>query len=45
MCAGFAVGGPAHQLVNRTDLDVVFVEIGDSTRARRPPIPTTTSKR
>ena len=29
MCAGFPAGGIAHQLVNRTDEDVVFLEIGD----------------
>jgi len=29
-CAGFkATGGPAHQLVNRTTQDVVYLEIGD----------------
>lgn len=29
MCAGFPAGGPAHQLVNRTDREVVYLEIGD----------------
>ncbi len=29
MCAGFAAGGIAHQLVNRTKRDVVYLEIGD----------------
>ena len=29
MCAGFAAGGIAHQLVNRTDREVVYLEIGD----------------
>ncbi|HEU0305717.1 MAG TPA: cupin domain-containing protein [Lysobacter sp.] len=30
MCAGFAAGsGDAHQLVNRSDSDVVYLEIGD----------------
>ncbi|MER2509735.1 cupin domain-containing protein [Amaricoccus sp.] len=29
MCAGFVPGGPAHQLVNVTDADVVYLEIGD----------------
>ena len=29
MCAGFPAGGVAHQLVNRTDRDVVYLEIGD----------------
>jgi uncharacterized cupin superfamily protein len=31
MCAGFAAGGIAHHLVNRTDKDVVYLEIGDRT--------------
>jgi uncharacterized cupin superfamily protein len=31
MCAGFAAGGIAHQLVNRTNRDVVYLEIGDRT--------------
>ncbi|HEY3919990.1 MAG TPA: cupin domain-containing protein [Stellaceae bacterium] len=31
MCAGFAAGGIAHQLVNRTTRDVVYLEIGDRT--------------
>jgi uncharacterized cupin superfamily protein len=29
MCAGFLAGGPAHHLVNRTDEDVYFLEVGD----------------
>jgi uncharacterized cupin superfamily protein len=29
MCAGFAAQGRAHQLVNRTTADVVYLEIGD----------------
>lgn len=29
MCAGFAAGGVAHHLVNRTERDVVYLEIGD----------------
>jgi uncharacterized cupin superfamily protein len=30
MCAGFKAGtGNAHRLVNRTDRDVVFIEVGD----------------
>lgn len=30
MCAGFKCGtGNAHQLVNRTDADVVYLEVGD----------------
>jgi len=31
MCAGFPAGGLAHQLVNRTDRDVVYLEVGDRT--------------
>ena len=31
MCAGFPAQGVAHQLVNRTDRDVVYLEIGDRT--------------
>lgn len=31
MCAGFPAGGVAHHLVNRTDRDVVYLEIGDRT--------------
>jgi uncharacterized cupin superfamily protein len=31
MCAGFPAQGIAHQLVNRTDGDVVYLEIGDRT--------------
>ena len=29
MCAGFPAGGTAHQLVNNSDADVVYLEIGD----------------
>ncbi len=29
MCAGFPAGGPAHHLENRTDGEVVVLEIGD----------------
>jgi uncharacterized cupin superfamily protein len=29
MCAGFPAQGIAHQLVNRTDRDVVYLEVGD----------------
>ena len=29
MCAGFAASGAGHQLVNRTDRDAVYLEIGD----------------
>lgn len=31
MCAGFPAAGRAHQLVNRTGEDVVYLEIGDRT--------------
>lgn len=31
MCAGFPAQGIAHQLVNRTDEEVVYLEIGDRT--------------
>ncbi|HBC07970.1 MAG TPA: cupin [Rhodospirillaceae bacterium] len=31
MCAGFPAGGSAHQLVNRTTADVLYLEIGDRT--------------
>lgn len=31
MCAGFAAGGAAHQLVNRSAADAVILEIGDRT--------------
>jgi uncharacterized cupin superfamily protein len=31
MCAGFPAKGLAHQLVNRTGSDVVYLEIGDRT--------------
>ena len=31
MCAGFPARGVAHQLVNRTDADVVYLEMGDRT--------------
>jgi uncharacterized cupin superfamily protein len=31
MCAGFPAGGIAHQLVNRTDDVVIYLEIGDRT--------------
>jgi uncharacterized cupin superfamily protein len=29
MCVGFAAGGVAHHLVNRTDRKVVIIEVGD----------------
>lgn len=29
MCAGFPAGGPAHHLENRTDRQVVVLEVGD----------------
>lgn len=31
MCAGFPAGGSAHQLINRTDAPVIYLEIGDRT--------------
>jgi uncharacterized cupin superfamily protein len=31
MCAGFPAGGIAHQLVNRTENPVVYLEMGDRT--------------
>ncbi len=31
MCAGFPAGGHAHHLVNRTDTDALYLEIGDRT--------------
>jgi uncharacterized cupin superfamily protein len=31
MCAGFPAAGVAHHLVNRSDRDVVYLEIGDRT--------------
>ena len=31
MCAGFPARGIAHQLVNRTDSDGVYLEVGDRT--------------
>lgn len=30
-CAGFPAGGVAHQLVNRTGEDVIYLEVGDRT--------------
>ncbi|EKD71973.1 MAG: hypothetical protein ACD_46C00043G0003 [uncultured bacterium] len=32
MCAGFIPGSTAHQLVNRTSSDVVYLEVGDRTK-------------
>ncbi len=29
MCAGLPAGGPAHQIVNRTERDAVYLEVGD----------------
>ena len=31
MCAGFAHGGTAHHLINRSQADAVYLEIGDRT--------------
>ena len=33
MCAGFPAGGEAHHLVNQTDKEVVYLEIGDRSAA------------
>ncbi|MFC4272386.1 cupin domain-containing protein [Sneathiella chungangensis] len=30
-CAGFPAAGIAHQIVNRTDMDVLYLEVGDRT--------------
>lgn len=30
-CAGFPAGGTAHQLINRTNSDVLYLEVGDRT--------------
>lgn len=35
MCAGFPAGGTAHHLVNRTDQDVVYLEVGGRTPGDR----------
>lgn len=32
MCAGFPAAGVAHHLVNKSDADVVYLEIGDRTK-------------
>jgi uncharacterized cupin superfamily protein len=32
MCAGFPANGTAHQLVNRTQDEVVYLEVGDRTK-------------
>ena len=34
-CAGFRAGGSAHQLVNRTSSDVVYLEVGDRSAGDR----------
>lgn len=39
MCAGFPAGGLAHHLVNRTDIDAVYLEIGDRTAGDRADYP------
>ena len=31
MCAGFPAGGSAHQIVNRSSAEAVYLEIGDRT--------------
>ena len=40
MCAGFPAAGIAHQLVNRTDREVVYLEIGDRTAGDEGSYPT-----
>jgi uncharacterized cupin superfamily protein len=35
MCAGFPAGGRAHHLVNRTDTDALYLEVGDRTPGDR----------
>ncbi len=35
MCAGFPAGGEAHCLVNRSSMDVLYLEIGDRTPGDR----------
>jgi len=44
MCAGFPAQGVAHQLVNRTDTDVVYLEVGDRSSGDEGSYPTTISK-
>ncbi len=39
MCAGFHAGGVAHHLVNRTDTDALYLEIGDRTANDRADYP------
>ena len=40
MCAGFRAGsGDAHQLVNRSDADVLYLEVGDRTPGDRAAYP------
>lgn len=39
MCAGFAAGGATHHLVNRSDADVLYLEIGDRTPGDAPRYP------
>lgn len=31
MCAGFPAAGSAHQIINNTNTDVVYIEVGDRT--------------
>jgi Uncharacterized conserved protein, contains double-stranded beta-helix domain len=35
MCAGFPAEGSAHQLINRTGKDVIYLEVGDRTPGDR----------
>ncbi len=39
MCAGFPAGGLAHHLVNRSDTDTLYLEIGDRTAGDRADYP------
>lgn len=39
MCAGFAAGGPAHHLVNRSDAPVTYLEVGDRSADDEPTYP------
>lgn len=39
MCAGFPAGGVTHHLVNRTDTDALYLEVGDRTAEDRADYP------
>jgi uncharacterized cupin superfamily protein len=45
MCAGFPANGTSHQLVNRSDAPVVYLEIGDRTKGDEPTYPADDIKR